>query len=136
MANVRGSGAKLKNSRPYTVDGKVYSFTHDRSGKLIGVTSKGSNGKFNVAEDLNQPKFTTDAVNLLFLTAITSPIIREIKSHMERCDVSYASIEQREKFLNNNKKKSLAINRKRKNEKGDEDPIAPKQDATHRTKQN
>ena len=128
MANVRGSGAKLKNSRPYTVDGKVYSFTHDRSGKLIGVTSKGSNGKFNVAEDLNQPKFTTDAAQSAISNAYN---IANYKGNKESygtfADVSYASIEQREKFLNNNKKKFA---NQSVVEKGDEDPIAPKQDAT------
>ena len=108
MANVRGSGAKLKNSRPYTVDGKVYSFTHDRSGKLIGVTSKGSNGKFNVAEDLNQPKFTTDAAQSAISNAYN---IANYKGNKESygtfADVSYASIEQREKFLNDNKNTRL-----------------------------
>ena len=55
---------KNKKSRPYTVDSKVYSFTYTKSGKLLGVTGKGTNGKFNVAEDLNQEKFTTDASNM------------------------------------------------------------------------
>ena len=102
----RGTGAKLKNSRPYTVDGKVYSFTHDRSGKLIGVTSKGSNGKFNVAEDLNQPKFTTDAAQSAISNAYNIANYKGNKeSYKTFADVSYASIEQREKFLNDNKKK-------------------------------
>ena len=106
MANVRGSGAKLKNSRPYTVDGKVYSFTHDRSGKLIGVTSKGSNGKFNVAEDLNQPKFTTDAAQSAISNAYNIANYKGNKESYETfADVSYASIEERSKFLNDNKKK-------------------------------
>ena len=124
----RGTGAKLKNSRPYTVDGKVYSFTHDRSGKLIGVTSKGSNGKFNVAEDLNQPKFTTDAAQSAISNAYN---IANYKGNKESygtfTDVSYASIEEREKFLNDNKKKFA---NQSVVEKGNEDPIAPKQDAT------
>ena len=124
----RGTGAKLKNSRPYTVDGKVYSFTHDRSGKLIGVTSKGSNGKFNVAEDLNQPKFTTDAAQSAISNAYNIANYKGNKeSYKTFSDVSYASIEERDKFLNDNKKKFA---NQSVIDKGDEDPIAPKQSAT------
>ena len=124
----RGTGAKLKNSRPYTVDGKVYSFTHDRSGKLIGVTSKGSNGKFNVAEDLNHPKFTTDAAQSAISNAYNIANYKGNKeSYKTFSDVSYASIEERDKFLNDNKKKFA---NQSVIDKGDEDPIAPKQSAT------
>ena len=97
---------KLKKSRPYTIDGKVYSFTHDSSGKVLGVTGKSSDGKFNIAEDLNSEKFTTAAAQ----SALTDSYNKarygaSKKNYGEYSDIRYSSIEERNDFFNDSKKK-------------------------------
>ena len=52
---------ETRESKPYEIDGETYSFSYSLDGKLMGVTQKGANGKFNVATDLNKPIFTSDA---------------------------------------------------------------------------
>ena len=97
---------KNKKSRPYTVDSKVYSFTYTKSGKLLGVTGKGTNGKFNVAEDLNQGKFTTDASQSAIADSYNKAKYGANKnSYKTFADVEYASLEERNDFFNENKKK-------------------------------
>ena len=52
---------ETRQSKPYEINGESYSFSYSLDGKLMGVTQKGANGKFNVATDLNKPIFTSDA---------------------------------------------------------------------------
>jgi len=97
---------KNKKSRPYTVDSKVYSFTYTASGKLLGVTGKGTNGKFNIAEDLNQEKFTTDASQSAIADSYNKAKYGASKnSYKTFADVEYASLEERSDFLEESKKK-------------------------------
>ena len=104
----RGIGAKPKNkkSRPYLVDGERYSFTYKKNGELLGITKQGANGKFNVAEDINQPKFTTSTAQDAIIDSYNKAKYGSNKnSYKTFADVEYASIEERDDFFNENKKK-------------------------------
>ena len=104
----RGIGAKPKNkkSRPYLIDGERYSFTYKKNGELLGITKQGANGKFNVAEDINQPKFTTSTAQDAIIDSYNKAKYGSNKnSYKTFADVEYASIEERGDFFNENKKK-------------------------------
>ena len=97
---------KNKKSRPYLVDGERYSFTYKRNGELLGITKQGANGKFNVAEDINQPKFTTSTAQDAIIDSYNKAKYGSNKnSYKTFADVEYASIEERGDFFNENKKK-------------------------------
>ena len=102
---------KTRNSKPYEIGGETFSFSYTVDGKLIGVTQKGSDGKFNVATDLNKPIFTSDEAQ---------EAIVESSNHVKYggntesyadyndngfADVSFASLEERDDFFDKNKKK-------------------------------
>ena len=97
---------KPKKSRPYLVDGERYSFSYKRNGELLGITRQNTNGKFNIAEDINNSKFTTSTAQDAIIDSYNKAKYGSTKSSYKTfADVEYASIEERNEFFDDNKRK-------------------------------